>query len=669
MTSAAPDERSRLDASFVFIAACCGLFLLCVALRLNGSSSAFWANDLQSSEPTGLIAGTPRLTRSDEWMFWTPAALAQLHHMPPMPIKNPALGAGVAPLLMSVPVHHYSMFFRPQFWGFFVFDAERGFAWFWYAKLFGLLISFFLLFRMLLRERVVLAILGALAVAYSSMVQWFFSSPTMLPDMLGSWAVMLVAGRFVFHQSPVWKKAIAAILLAGSAVNFVLCCYPPFAIPLVYLGLTLFAAFLWERRGRAFHGGFLWLTGTALGAALALWPMFLECRPTLEIIAHTSYPGARRGSGGTMPIAHFFSGLLNFFDTNRPHPKLFPNASEASNFFPICIPVLGSLAWRWWKGRARGDSSPALVGRAPALCVALVLFILFFSFYALIGFPEWFCRITVLNFCTEKRVLLPIGVAGLILTFLSLREDGLALVAGRARFLLPVAVMLAALACFLWLRRQDSTYLTPGYCVLLVATTTLLCSLYFCSRALVFSTVLAGALLLNNFLVNPISEGLPILLESSAARRIAAIHQADPEAAWAAYERNTLAQFATASGARFLNGVKTVPDLDLLRRLDSSEASREIYNRYAFIALNLPPPGDMKAYFRSVADDSYQAFVSPFHPAMRAVGLRYVVFPRPLGDEERGTLRLIDALPANFIYIYKVDLLPSLAEATTLPVK
>src|SRR5258708_335754 len=99
--------RVATDWSFIFIAVCCSLFLICVFLRLNGSSAAFWARALPApDEPTGLIAGDARLTRSDEWLVWTPAALAQLHHIPPMPIENPALGAGASPLLMSLPVRH-----------------------------------------------------------------------------------------------------------------------------------------------------------------------------------------------------------------------------------------------------------------------------------------------------------------------------------------------------------------------------------------------------------------------------------------------------------------------------------------------------------------------------------------------------------------------------------
>ena len=265
------DHSSPLSWSFILFAVCCSLFLFCVLFRLNGSSSAFWAKHLQSpNEMTGLLAGSPRVTRADEWMIWTPATLAQLHHQPPMPTRNPSLGAGATPLLMSVPVRHYSMLFRPQFWGFFMFAEERGFAWFWNTKIFGLLISFYLLFRLLMRGREALAVCGSVAVSYSSYVQWFFSCPPMLPEMLASWALMLVAGKSLFDPSPVWKKAGAAIVVGGCAINFVLCCYPPFAIPLIYLGLIVFGVFLWERGARSYYDGFYWLAGTLIVTAAVL---------------------------------------------------------------------------------------------------------------------------------------------------------------------------------------------------------------------------------------------------------------------------------------------------------------------------------------------------------------------------------------------------------------
>jgi hypothetical protein len=40
---------------------------------------------------------------------------------------------------------------------------------------------------------------------------------------------------------------------------------------------------------------------------------------------------------------------------------------------------------------------------------------------------------------------------------------------------------------------------------------------------------------------------------------------------------------------------------------------------------------------------------------MRDQALRYVVFPRLLKSEEMGTMKLIDALPENLIWIYRID--------------
>jgi hypothetical protein len=655
-------RRLALNWSSIFIAVCCALFLICVVLRLNGSSSAIWANDLGGKrEPTGLIVGEPRPNRSDEWLIWTPAALAQLHHLPPMPVENPAIGAGVAPLLMSVPVRHYSMLFRPQFWGFFAFDEERGFAWFWNTKIFSLLISFFLLFRILTKGRIALAVCGSIAVSYSSYVQWFFSCPPMLPEMLASWALMLVAGKSCFDPLPLWKKAAAAIVLVGSTINFILCCYPPFQIPLLYLALTLFGVFLWERRARSFQGGFVWIAGALIVVAAALWPTFVQCRSTLEIIAQTSYPGVRRGTGGTLPIAHLFSGVLNFFDGSRLRPAMFRNTTEASNFFPIWLAAIAGISWRLWKSRRPGAEESSSISMP--LCIGLASYILVFSCYAVIGLPAWLCQITALNFCPETRVRLTIGIAGLMLAFLSLGANGRALVRGRWRVVIPIVIGGAALIYILSIRRENAAYLTPGYVALLVGTTTLLASLYFCARGIVFGCGLAAALLLNNFLVNPISEGLPIFLRSHAAQHIAAIYKSDPTAGWAIYERGTRAQLVMASGARVLNGIKSIPDLPGLSRLDPAHTSLDTYNRYAFVFLDLPLSTATAVSFELKGADWYRVFVSPFNDAMRDANLRYVVFPRLLAPKETGTMKLIDALPANHIWIYKLDYAPSVAQA------
>ncbi len=631
------------------------LFVALVALRINGSSSTFWYYDLHDlKNAQGALLGSPKPTRSDEWMVWTPAILAQLHHHPSMPVENPSLGAGTSPLLMSLPVRHYTMLSRPQLWGFFFLDTERGFSWYWNFKVFGLLAAFYLLLLVLTRGRSDIAILGSIAISYSSFVQWWFSSPPMLPEMLASWAVALVCGWILFQPAAAWKKMGASLVLVACVINFVLCCYPPFEIPLIYLGAALFAAFLWTSRRSPTHRGWIWTGACGFAAVALLWPVFLECRSTLEILAHTSYPGTRRHHGGGMSFAQFFGGLMNFFDGEREHADAYANTSEAGNFLPLWILAMMVLLLNAWEKRFVRRDIGLPLARTSSLLVALGFFILFLGTYALFGFPGWLAQITGLGFSTESRSLIGIGIAGMIFAFLSLHREEKPLLRSWYGAGAAVLIILSAAVYVVGSRAANPIFLTTTRSILLASVATGLGVSYLLLPARVFGCVLCAALLYNNFLVNPISQGLPSLLESAAARKIAAIYQADPEAGWAAYERSTLPQFVLASGAHVLNGVKIVPPLELLRQIDVSGASREIYNRYAYIVFRLPRPGESGPHFESSTPDSYRLFISPTDPALRAAGLKYVVFRRVLTPEETTGLTLLNALPESQMWIYKL---------------
>src|ERR1700733_10243807 len=97
-------------------------FLILTAANINGSSVGLWSGILAERETQGaLLFSHPRKVRSDEWLVWTPSLLAQANHQPSFPLENPALGAGRSPMLMNLPTRHYSAFFRPQLWGYFLF--------------------------------------------------------------------------------------------------------------------------------------------------------------------------------------------------------------------------------------------------------------------------------------------------------------------------------------------------------------------------------------------------------------------------------------------------------------------------------------------------------------------------------------------------------------------
>src|SRR4030042_4648096 len=216
------DHRGRglLVVSAVF-------FSILVFFRVNYSSIGKWekAAPGKNEKDESVLLGTPRGIRSDEWNVVTPFMLAQANHVPSFPAENENLGAGKVPLLMSLPAKHFSTFFRPQNWGFFLFDLERGYSFYWNAKAFGLFLSFFFLLMLLTRNSFWSSFFGSLWLFFSSFIQWWFSAPPMPPEMIASAALAFIALIYLLFSSKKWLVPPAALVLLAASVNFALFFY------------------------------------------------------------------------------------------------------------------------------------------------------------------------------------------------------------------------------------------------------------------------------------------------------------------------------------------------------------------------------------------------------------------------------------------------------------
>jgi hypothetical protein len=354
-----------------------------------------------------------------------------------------------------------------------------------------------------------------------------------------------------------------------------------------------------------------------------------------------------------MHWTQFFGGLMNFFDDQRNYPDVFANTSESSNFLPFWILAapLTLLGFRQRKTASEpGPGAPKL----PALLVGLALFLLCVSCYQIVGYPGWLAAITGFGFSTESRSVLAGGLAGMLFLIVSLRFDYRRFVSLRFRLIALAAAAIGISIYLIWNRTWNPAFLTVGRSISLGTLAVALSAGYLLMAPRLFAFGLAAVLLWNNFLVNPISQGLPSLLESTAMRHVERVRQADPDALWAAYERSTLPQFIMASGANVLNGIKVLPPLRLLEQIDPDGRSRDIYNRYAYIVLRLPRPGERGPHFEYSTPDTYRLFVEPTDPALRAAGLKYVVFRRRLAEGEAHGLALLDEMPESKIWIYQI---------------
>jgi hypothetical protein len=141
--------------------------------NVSGSATPFWRYYSERAAPdAGVLFGTPKEIRSDEWMVQTPWMMSQAARYPPFNAKNPGVGDGAMTLLNNLPVRHWSTFFRPQMWFFFVADFKYAFAFYWNFKWFGLLIGAFLFLRAVCNGQSLVAIFGALLLYFSPFIQW-----------------------------------------------------------------------------------------------------------------------------------------------------------------------------------------------------------------------------------------------------------------------------------------------------------------------------------------------------------------------------------------------------------------------------------------------------------------------------------------------------------------
>lgn len=638
------------------------LFLFCVAveLKLNGSSVGMWSNLLmEKSAPQGLLYSSPKRIRVDEWGVWTPAALSQARQHPAFPIENPNLGAARSPLLMSVPVAYYTTFFRPQFFGFFLFDFERGFSFYWCSKVFGLLLASGWFLRRIGIRSYALILFGAIWIYFSSYVQWWFSSPAMLPEMIASWAMTVgCAVQFLrpFHR---WKglAALAGFIYFG--INFILCLYPPYQIPLVWLAIAVLIGLGFEERKR--NPGlrplpaFAWVLAGFLAIALILLPFWFDIRETLQLVAQTVYPGARRSHGGDLSLVNLFSGLVGFFEIEQIHPEIYDNICEASNFYPLWVPVALAVVWSHMRRRVRIEPLPAALG----------FLLIAFSLFCVVRLPSSLLSATLISFTTEKRTLLAIGLANILFCCVFFDRYRSPIFSRRTGITLGVALALGIAGLMVTLHLQDPKFfLEEMHFSLTIAINGVILILFFSERwRKLLPAMLAPLLIFSNGGINPIMRGLSPLVDSEAVREVSRLQAADPAGKWIVYNSRYFAQLVKAAGVPIFNGTKTIPDLPLLRQLDAQPAEHDyIYNRYANIGCELPRKNDPAGTSASlVYPDYYIWFFPPDHPVLQRAGYRYALFPSAWPGANSYGFSLVEKITRGDLWIYRKKTAAALA--------
>lgn len=628
-----------------------GLFTILTLTKVHTISSPIWdllLPDGHESAPRGLIAGTARVIRGDDWGVSLPWQLSNVNRG--FPLENETVGGHQVGLLL-LPTYHLFSLFRPANWGFLFFDAERGLAWKGNIDYLVLLTGAFLLLMLLTRNNFWLSVFGSLWLWMSSGTQNWNGGISVI---FGFYCYLFTLGiHLLFSERQTWRWGLMALLFGWLLFAQIFLLYPAYQVPMGYTFLVLLVGYVWMNRD---HAGLQYQFPVKLGLVLGsvalfgllFYSVYEDLKPTLQATSQTVYPGKRLETGGTGFKANWFSEFYSWYLAEDKLPKAWDNICELSHyltFVPIVIPALLVSFYR------RRQIDWVLAG----LAVWVLIMLSWMTFH----WPVWLAEGTLMSMSPTRRMQIPLGVSSVLLTVLYLHYlKTNALSASRA----IQAGLLVLITLFVgytaYYNAQDSDGFFKPYQLVIPALwmaalhALLLPTIRWNVRQLAFGL---GVLvfLLPNMAFNPLSVGLKAITEHSLYKAVQAIHQADPNARWVAYDNRRVSEMITAAGANIISGVKYLPPDSVYKVLDPTSTLDSVYNRYAHTIYKLNVDGKDGIIMHNQFEDECIVAMDPCSPRLKKLNVRYVVFdgePIPLATRCMTLLQQV-----NKVRIYRVN--------------
>lgn len=605
--------RKSTGAMLLFPALCTLVAIVLSLSEINGSSSAALLDYFpDASADAGLLAGSARPVRSDEWLVHTPWLFSQARQSRPFSSQNASVGDQRAALVCNLPVAHWTMAFRPEFWPFLAHVRfETAFAIFWNLKWWLLLCGTYALLLTLIGGNPLLSASGALMLLFTSTVQWWFSTPTLMPDMIGLWA-FAVASAFGAVAAPKQvQRAACAAAFVFCGIGFVCCCYPRFQVPLVTTAAPLFIAMVCGDAPRR-----RWLPFSLAAAVLvALTAIFFwQTRETLFAIRDLRYPGRVLSAGGEESWRSVLRGFLTLDVAEDDFPRGFANVVAASSFLNP-LPLLVALQFfRWRAARSFDPVQITLLISGAAI-----------SLFAICGIPQWLASATLWSYVTSARVVVPLAVIAVLALCRELSQPIQRL--PRAQWLGAGAVVFAialyatnrALGNYLPLVAVAASWIYFSVAGALIAARRTVAATF----AILLPVIAFGAG------VNPFNRGVPAYSAPAIVRVMNELAQKYRSARWVVlggYPSGAVASslFRT-TGANVLSGTIAVPNRAFLHGLDPSGANADIYSRYAAVAIVPAPAGITAPRFTLNEPTVYTIELPLTQNWLRAAGIDGVV--------------------------------------------
>ena len=547
-----------LVASAVYLAMAWTPSSYALALRIAGA-----ADD-------GLVIGTPRPIRSDEWTVITPQFQTALNNGYKRFNETSPYREDLRSFL-GLPLKDWALPFKPFMWLFFVSSAAYGFSFYHVFFIAGFLIGYHLLLQALGFNKS-FSVCGALLLFFCGFTQAWWSALAQTLAVF-PWLLLGFLGNWHWLRRLLWSLYLVPVWLLGYL-------YAPQVISLVFAGAVIVLAF----RPRALLAPAMLasILGGVVGAALVA--AYLQ--DAIVAMAATVYPGARIVSGGSVSLPQFVAQFFPFFVTKWYDSLIGANICEVSTAGSYLLPLtLVFLDHRDLARRLRDPAQRDLRRQLGVLAVGIAAL----TAWMILPIPASVGRVLLWHRVPPVRMMFTEGLLLLLFGLTLLRAGVVRL--GWGRFLAAAGVV--AIAWIVSKGMLAGSRLFAGesdlYIIILLLPLVALRGRFgpWAGVALLSCVVAANIIVWGRF--NPVQSARPIFQREPTAftRQLEDQQQHDPRH-WLVVEEGPPGAILNGWGFRSLSHVLLLPRLEFFRPYFPELPEEEfngIFNRYAHIRL------------------------------------------------------------------------------------
>ena len=624
-----------------FCLICCAVVLAFTLADLNGSSAGVYS-DLGLGPKANILLGHSRAIRFDEWASQTPAALNQVLKVNPLTPRDSTVGGHDISLTANLPVRDVVVLFRPQLWPFFFLPLTFAFAAYWYFKALLVVLGVFA-FLLVVTRSTLWAITGSLWYFFSPFMQWCYSWPSGLPEMIGSLCIAIVCACYLSVGRNRLAICVSAALLAASAINFVMCAYLPHLIPLAWLAVLFCIFWFVGQRDVILTRERAWWRAVAAFCALAVigsigWHVYSELRPAIAAVAATEYPGERKYAGGMLPLQNLLSQFFEWNESAWHYPRTMANICGAAGC--LWLAPLGLLAF----GKVKLEKSQRwpLVGLLAASFLLLA--------WALLPVPASAGAPLGLDLVQGNFLVPALGLANVAIFCLVVSRIRRPLL---QRAALPASVLILAIMLLVlhWTNIKLNGYFPLDALLIAASAVAVLSYVFFRAwhKALAFLLVVPQALILGQ--ANPVERGLKSITQSQLFQYVQA-HPDAKQGKWIVFSSEVeISSLLSAAGCDVYTGLHYIPDTDHFAVFARHGIDVSKLNRAGlFIAHALPPGRATRVRVPAVYQVDWD--VSATDPILNEIGIQYFLFDKQPSADETAGLRMISSVPINGFWLY-----------------